>query len=408
MLRLNLFLIVVLLNISQACAQVWNGRNYALNGSFEEITSCPRGQGGIYLAKHYFPSIGTSTDLFARCGAGNVGVPKNDLGDIEAADGDNMAGIMATTEGYRYYDYIIGTLDHENMIPGRAYCITMNVSLAWQSPWALDQLAITFSDSNSWYVSTFPDGTKRYFNPLLLYNYPTTSLGLDADMTNRTGWETIKGTLVYRSGLKYFWIGANHNSPKKLTPMNDVQRVFNPDRTAYYFIDAIQIREIPDEPIYVEIAESGTCNALNWMLRVPGNPSNVWWFRDSQIIGTGRVLELPASAELQGISARATFSSFCDTLDFMVDPGFEGRMRTNLFRYYPNPVRDTLYFNTPQSGPLEVELWDMVGRYVRKMQFVVTEQQTRLAIPVEDLPSGVYFIRSRSSECFWEGRVMVY
>jgi len=113
-------------------------RNYALNGSFEDIFKCPDSEGDIAMAKNYFQSIGTTTDLFARCGSQDVGVPKNRLGVMNAYKGDNMAGIMATTKGYGYYDYIIGTLDYENMKLGQNYCVSMKVSLAYQSPWALD------------------------------------------------------------------------------------------------------------------------------------------------------------------------------------------------------------------------------------------------------------------------------
>ncbi len=75
--------------------------NYALNGSFEDISNCPDGEGDIVNAKYYFQSIGTSTDLFARCGSSDVGVPKNRVGVMNTYKGNNMAGIMATTKGYR-------------------------------------------------------------------------------------------------------------------------------------------------------------------------------------------------------------------------------------------------------------------------------------------------------------------
>ena len=153
--------------------------NYALNGSFEDISKCPNGEGEIINAKYYFQSIGTTTDLFARCGSPEVGVPKNRLGTMNAYHGNNMAGIMATTKGYSYYDYIIGTLDYKNMIPGQSYCVSMKVSLAWQSPWAIDQLAIYFCDSSSWFATKYSNGVTHYNNPLVWLNYTHTSLGLD-------------------------------------------------------------------------------------------------------------------------------------------------------------------------------------------------------------------------------------
>lgn len=218
--------------------------NYALNGSFEDITNCPDGEGDIVNAKYYFQSIGTSTDLFARCGSSDVGVPKNRVGVMNTYKGNNMAGIMATTKGYRYYDYIIGTLDYKNMIPGQSYCVSMKISLAYQSPWALDQLAVSFCDSNSWEViQYYPNGQIFHYNPLLSRDYPSTALGLGQDLSVREKWINVKGIITYTKGMKYFWIGANHKAPKSLTPVNDVQQVFNPDRTVYYYIDDIKIVE---------------------------------------------------------------------------------------------------------------------------------------------------------------------
>lgn len=406
---LILSLVTLLSNTGIIHAQIIPTQNFAFNGSFEEVASCPNGEGGIYLANHYFRSIGTSTDLFARCGAPDVSVPKNRVGNIEAYQGDNMAGIIATTKGYRYYDYIIGTLDHEHMIHGRSYCVSMNVSLAYQSPWALDQLAISFCDSNTWEIRELPSGQRYSFNPVVMRDYPFTALGKDQDLTEREDWVTIKGRITYRTGMKYFWIGANHKELKGLTPMNDVQRVFDPDRTAYYFVDDIRIYEEDPEDLWLSVELITSCTSPEMHLSVPGTPEQVWWYRNGQRIPDrdGRTFVTSGSDRLNEITAHATYDLLCDTLEFAVNPEDRIEIPSDVNTYYPNPSFGNLNLSLYADSEVITDIYDMKGAFIRQYVFTGLSGYSTLNIPVDDMAPGMYFIRSSSGDCEWQAKVVI-
>lgn len=387
-----------------------NTRNYALNGSFEDISKCPDGEGDIVLAKHYFQSIGTTTDLFARCGSPEVGVPKNRVGQMDAYEGDNMAGIIATTKGYSYSDYIIGTLDYKNMIPGQSYCVSMKVSLAYQSPWALDQLAVTFSDSNSWLLIPYRNGVNHYFNPLYNINYPTTALGQDQNLSVREKWINIKGVITFTKGMKYFWIGANHRAPLFLTPVNDVQQVFNPDRTVYYYIDDIKIVESSNDSMLFNITQKEGCKASNWTLSLNAKPDSVFWYLDGNFYqkGKSQSLDFPFNLNLNNLVAHAYYGELCNPIVYTTNPTFNYKSPLILNEYYPNPVTtDEVKLNIYQKGVVWSSIYDILGRKIRTIEFPSEDKFNTISIPVRDLEPAIYLIETRTTNCYWIGKVLV-
>src|SRR6185503_219273 len=71
------------------------GQNLVQNPSFEQYTSCPTGNSGIYLATPWNvpPGSGTTPDYMNSCSTGgigcnSVGVPDNFLGSAPAANGN--------------------------------------------------------------------------------------------------------------------------------------------------------------------------------------------------------------------------------------------------------------------------------------------------------------------------------
>jgi hypothetical protein len=384
--------------------------NYALNGSFEDISKCPNGEGEIINAKYYFQSIGTTTDLFARCGSPEVGVPKNRLGTMNAYHGNNMAGIMATTKGYSYYDYIIGTLDYKNMIPGQSYCVSMKVSLAWQSPWAIDQLAIYFCDSSSWFATKYSNGVTHYNNPLVWLNYTYTALGLDQDLTVREKWITIKGIITYSKGMKYFWIGANHKVPKSLTPVNDVQKVFNPDKTVYYYVDDIKIFDSSNDPKLFKISKKGGCKSTVWTIAVNDNPDSVFWYLDGNLYQKGKSskIDFPMNLNSNNLTAYAYYSGICNPIMYSPDPSIDYKAPDHLLTYYPNPTTTGLVnLNLYQKGKIHSTIYDICGRKIREIEFPAEEKFNTIQIDVSDLVPAIYLIETKTNDCYLIDKVLV-
>jgi hypothetical protein len=384
--------------------------NYALNGSFEDISKCPNGEGEIINAKYYFQSIGTTTDLFARCGSPEVGVPKNRLGTMNAYHGNNMAGIMATTKGYSYYDYIIGTLDYKNMIPGQSYCVSMKVSLAWQSPWAIDQLAIYFCDSSSWFATKYSNGVTHYNNPLVWLNYTHTALGLDQDLTVREKWITIKGIITYSKGMKYFWIGANHKVPKSLTPVNDVQKVFNPDKTVYYYVDDIKIFDSNNDPKLFKISKKGGCKSTVWTIAVNDNPDSVFWYLDGNLYqkGNSSKIDFPMNLNSNNLTAYAYYSGICNPIMYSPDPSIDYKAPDHLLTYYPNPTTTGLVnLNLYQKGKIHSTIYDICGRKIREIEFPAEEKFNTIQIDVSNLVPAIYLIETKTNDCYLIDKVLV-
>lgn len=385
-------------------------KNYALNGSFEELTDCPRGEGDIKLAKGY-TGYHTSTDLFARCGDPSVSVPKNGVGFQESCDGDNMAGIMATTKGYSYYDYIIGTLDHKNMIPGRTYCVTMKVSLADESPFALDQLAISFCDTTKDWRYVTPTGRIYTFNPLVQGDYETTALGLDQDLTDTEHWIILRGEILYKEGMKYFWIGANHKVLKHRIPVNSDQRVFNPDRTVYYYVDDIRITDQLPSADTLKLTVIPECSKVSWTYEVKGNPVKVQWYRDGKPIPgeSGRILTTMAEGQSNQITAHAIYEERCDTVRYEVESKDIISAPSRIAFFSPNPTPDDVETELYFSGkPDEVKttIYTMAGRVVRQYKYQTEQGYGRLKVPMEDLAPAMYFIEIQSDGCTYSGKVI--
>jgi hypothetical protein len=68
---------------------------------------------------------------------------------------------------------------------------------------------------------------------------------------------------------------------------------------------------------------------------------------------------------------------------------------------YPNPARDrlSLYVQVPEAGPLEVAVYDVLGRRVAAVAASPRAAgSVDLTIPVVDLAPGVYFVRVETRE----------
>ncbi|MBU0691728.1 T9SS type A sorting domain-containing protein, partial [bacterium] len=115
--------------------------------------------------------------------------------------------------------------------------------------------------------------------------------------------------------------------------------------------------------------------------------------------------------------------SFIDsTLGWGVDPGGAGT--TKIFRFgeahstntiilpalpvkptinaiYPNPFNSitTLTLSLPGISEVEVNLYDVMGRYVRSVvQERMTAGENALRVDAAGLPSGVYFVKATAGE----------
>jgi hypothetical protein len=72
------------------------------------------------------------------------------------------------------------------------------------------------------------------------------------------------------------------------------------------------------------------------------------------------------------------------------------------FRVFPNPARETLQIESEAKGPLQGQLFSLLGRQISQFTF-----QNQFSLDVRDLNSGVYWLRFRDEDGRTTGRKFV-
>ena len=137
----TLILLCLVLNFN---AQEEN--NLVLNPSFESIDGKLKKLTQINIAKDWDSPTALKADLFSSSISGDIAVPRNIYGKEFAKDGQNYAGIL----GYSYNNKKPRTYLQSKLVKplasGLEYCVTIHVSLADLSKYAIDNIGIHFSD----------------------------------------------------------------------------------------------------------------------------------------------------------------------------------------------------------------------------------------------------------------------
>jgi hypothetical protein len=402
-------------------------RNYALNGSFENITDCPNREGQIENAK-YFDRWG-SVDLFSVCGIDGLGIPDNSLGEQFSADGNSMAGMIVTTQGWSYYEYLVGRLDSGNMVDGQEYCLSMKVSLAEESPYSVDQMAFffsgyrrpeTFYNQNGAYRFTiYPwRNFNDYYNGISNSSYKRgsnsylTTLGLDADMRDKKSWVTIKNSIIYQKEHDvYFWIGGNSLKIPNVTLENDNQYIFNPDRTVYYYLDDIQVTKQINDTILLNPVLSVDCEKYEYKVTLPVNHDNVVCYQDSQEIDVfiGNVATFRQDTKFENVSILCSNRDNCDEVLYKLNnPTNFGE--TSFFRFFPNPASKNVQFNlfgNGDSDKFEVLIYDSQGKVIKHNSRKLASGPNFIIYDVSDLSTAVYMFQVITNECSFTEKIVI-
>ena len=75
---------------------------------------------------------------------------------------------------------------------------------------------------------------------------------------------------------------------------------------------------------------------------------------------------------------------------------------------YPNPFNTytTIGYDVPKPGPVSVEVYDMLGRRVRRLATGTREAgRHTVSLRSDGLPNGVYVVRLFASGATWSGTV---
>ncbi len=225
--------IIILLSVDPARAQ-----NLVPNPSFEKKDSCPPNSGYVYfpgtpsfVSDWYRPTRG-STDYFNSCsssGSGNVGVPQNFAGYMEARTGNAyMGGHMFIMDNRDYREYIQARLTTP-LLAAHQYHVSFWVARSRHyKGFVIDQMGAYLGTG---YV------VRNIVGPLF---------DLIPQIANPTGnflrdtaqWMQISGVYTASGGEDNIVIG---NFPRSVNV--NVERI-GPSDNAYYYIDDVCVFDI--------------------------------------------------------------------------------------------------------------------------------------------------------------------
>lgn len=207
--------------------------NLVPNGSFEETEKKVKEPGQIELATPWKSATLQPADLYSSSTKKEeVAVPRNTYGEEKPLDGENYAGIRMYSDKDRQprsYLYVELT---EALEAGKTYCVTMNVSFADMSKFAVNNLGIYLSEDeltakNTDILSAKPQvmqRTNRIFNKQFY-------------------WEPICAEYKAKGGEQYLTIG--NFFPSEDTKNERTRRpkgFFGAQMTdGYYYIDQVSV-----------------------------------------------------------------------------------------------------------------------------------------------------------------------
>ena len=75
---------------------------------------------------------------------------------------------------------------------------------------------------------------------------------------------------------------------------------------------------------------------------------------------------------------------------------------TNLFKCYPNPTKEVVYFDVFLNTNYQLEIFDMLGKSV----YLDNNYQNKSAIQIDFLNGGQYIYKLKTKENFFTGKLI--
>ena len=230
------------------CNEIKAQSNLIYNGDFELYDTCPTnvsGPGDLQI-EHCLgwtvASKGTS-DYYNTCNNTSVsllvGIPKNAVGYQYAYNGSGYSGGFFYAYGDvlhgHYREYIQGTLI-SNLLAGKKYNFSMQISLANSSVIAVKNIGIIFTNSKISVMGTWKP----------LTNMPTITLTSTDYFKDTLNWTKLEGEFIASGTENYFTIGNFTD-----TLLSDTSRIIpinpdEPDYSSYYYIDDVRLYRADD------------------------------------------------------------------------------------------------------------------------------------------------------------------
>ena len=186
------------LNMGAGVAQ-----NLVPNGSFEQYDTCPQFTGYGEYATGWFDLHTNSADYFNSCNGGTVvGVPFNQFGYQQAADGEAYMGMAASSPGGGpWYRELVGIELSQPLIPGVPICLSFKTAMGGFGSWSGNSTPYSCKGIGLKFFTQFPDDWS-------LYLYPNSAaLSLDVVPTDTAIWYSVSGMYVPDSAYAFIAVG---------------------------------------------------------------------------------------------------------------------------------------------------------------------------------------------------------
>ncbi|MCD6064535.1 MAG: hypothetical protein K0R82_2446, partial [Flavipsychrobacter sp.] len=291
-------------------------QNVLLNSDFEQYINCPTGPAQVTINcsdwRAYTTLGGPATpDYFNGCNTGfTVSVPNNFGGNQPAASGNAYVGLVIYDNGgtTNFREYVATSFPA--LTPGKPYEISMSVSLADQSRYAADGLAVYFYDVGPATLNI--NGVVPVTPQISFANY--------GPITNKGGWERLVDTLIADSTYDNLVIGSFlTNSATNADTVATTGSSY-----AYYFIDSVVLR--PLDTLSINFTDDMLCGTGTFL--VP-------YYALYNVFSTGNVFTVQLSDANGSFANPVNIGSKTDTtsgtiaanLPVNLTPGFGYRMR---------------------------------------------------------------------------------
>lgn len=267
------------------------GQNLVPNGSFEEYTTCPDNGNQLDYAVGWASYRG-SPDYFNPCDATSiVTVPLSFAGNLNAANGESYAGIIAWHMGepFNQREYM-GAMLGAPLIPEVPVYLSFKVNMAMGGTqqdcrWSVDGVGLRFSMEQYMENNNFPSPNDAAIN---LMSAPSDTVE----------WILVSGVYVPDSAYQYVVIG-NFFDDDYVTPV-----LFNSDgniNRAYAFVDDVCVSYDPD----FCPAVTGITNQWIERIRVFPNP-----FTSELCIKTDATNDATMAVWMQDVLGRRVWSGY--------------------------------------------------------------------------------------------------
>jgi len=229
-------------------AQLGVGEELVRNGSFEMIEKTPKTYDQIKYATGWKNVTLAMSELFdKKASHKTVGIPANDYGTMEPADGENYAGFMGWKADVRldlgaadpedvfkpgwneYSEYLQGEL-LQPLEKGARYEVSFKVALAGNSDRSIMGVgAFLWKHPQAYQHRKFMEEVPDVF--------------LEEIITEKEKWVEIKGTFTARGGEQAIVIGV---FPYVGLESENITEGYD-NRYAYYYVDSISLKRLPEE-----------------------------------------------------------------------------------------------------------------------------------------------------------------